>query len=100
MKRLFLRFSTLMLTFVVGVYANALTLRAANQFMPEVDPQSVPHVSYEVIACGPPKIGTEAMLRLQSQLISGQDFTIVVIEIDRFGLFHPYRTKTMPRSRF
>jgi len=42
-----------MLTVVIGVYAHALALRAANQFMPEVDPQSVPQVSQpEFIACG------------------------------------------------
>ena len=79
MKRYFLSFGTLLLTFIIGVYANILALRAANQFMPEVDPQSVPQVSYGVIACGPPKIGAEAMLRLQSL----PDSTIVVIEIDR-----------------
>jgi hypothetical protein len=84
MKRFSLSFGTLMLTFIIGVYVSGLALRVASQFTLEVDPQSVPPVSYEVIACGPPKIGTEAMLRLQSQLkISGQDSTIVVIEINR-----------------
>ena len=84
MKRLSLSFGTLILTFIIGVCASGLVRRVASQFMSEVDPQSVPTVSYEVIACGPPKIGTETMLRLESQLISsGKDSMVVVIEIDR-----------------
>ena len=52
MKRYFLSFGTLILTFIIGVYANGLALRVASQFTSEVDPQSVPPVSVEVIACG------------------------------------------------
>jgi len=40
MKRLFLSTGTLLLTFAIGISANALILRAAYHFIPDVDPQS------------------------------------------------------------
>jgi hypothetical protein len=39
MKRLFLSTGTLLLTFAIGITANALVLRAAYYFIPDVDRQ-------------------------------------------------------------
>jgi len=39
MRRLVLHFSVLILTFAIGIYANALVNRAAYYFIPDVDPQ-------------------------------------------------------------
>ena len=89
MKRLFLRFSTLMLTFVIGVYVNALAVRAAYQFIPDVDPRSEVRLDYGPVECGArykspyPLIVTETMLQLQSQPVSGQDSPVVVVQIDK-----------------
>ena len=48
MKRLALQIGILVLTFVVGTYANALVLRAAYHFIPDVDPQ--PRASH-IMSC-------------------------------------------------
>jgi len=51
MKRFVLHFSFLVLTFSIGICANALVLRAAYYFIPDYDydPQPNPHA---VIVCG------------------------------------------------
>lgn len=66
MRRYFLLFGTLMLTFVIGVYTNVLALRLA-QFIPEVDPQSVPLVDYRPVECGRNKNGWWWNLQMKLQ---------------------------------
>ena len=54
MKRIFLYGAMLVLTFVIGVYVNALVLRAAYHFIPDFDPQPVvvAHQPEVCIDCG------------------------------------------------
>ena len=53
MKRLFLSFGALMLTFVIGVYANVVAFRAAYRFVPDVNSQSaVPNQLPQFVECG------------------------------------------------
>lgn len=55
MKRIFLYGAMLVLTFVIGVYVNALVLRAAYHFIPDFDPQPVVVVARQpevFIDCG------------------------------------------------
>mgnify|MGYP003288728626 CR=1 FL=1 len=43
MKRLILYSATLLLTFVIGLYVNALVIRAAYHFIPDFDAQPTFH---------------------------------------------------------